>query len=705
MASEQVAIEVIASTKQAKENLKELAKSLEASKDHVFGLEKELNGLEKQLSKTSKTQLAAQKDLKDKIDKTKNAIKEEKFAIKDIQQEQTKYNKVIKEGTENQKDYTGVLGMLDNLTGGAISKIKGMGSALGGATKGMKALKVAIIGTGIGALVIAVTSLIAAFKSSEEGQNKFSKIMGVIGTVIGNVVDIIADFGEGIISAFENPKKAISDFVNLIKENIQNRFEAILDTIGYLGKAIKSVFTGEFSEALDYAKKAGSSYVDSLTGVKNTLDKVAGAVGDFVEEQKREIEIAKQIADARAKATKQERELLVERAEADRKVADLREKSADKERFSADERIKMIQEAGRIAEEITNKEIENAKLLYDAKVKENALSKSTKEDLDEEAQLKAQVIQLETARLRKQKALTAELTTTRKEANAELEAEKKALADLNKEITEATATELDQQRQLELDKIKAHYDDLINRAREQGLSIIELDKAKNTVLKRQMEEFINDDKNAREKRAADEKALKDKQADEDKARHEEELKAEQEKVAQKHWALDQIMGLTNQESALGKAAFVAKQILNAKELIANAQKTVTLMTNDAAKAQVAAATGVAETAKVGFPQNIPLLIGYAAQAVGIIGSVKKALSAAKQGVRGASSGGLNIEAPTINAGQSAAPSFNIVGASQSNQLAEVVAGQQQQPIKAYVVSSDVSTAQSLDRNIIQGAGI
>jgi hypothetical protein len=54
---------------------------------------------------------------------------------------------------------------------------------------------------------------------------------------------------------------------------------------------------------------------------------------------------------------------------------------------------------------------------------------------------------------------------------------------------------------------------------------------------------------------------------------------------------------------------------------------------------------------------------------------------------------------------SAPPSFNVVGASDSSQLAGVIANQSQQPIQAYVVSNDVTTAQSLDRNIIESVGI
>tara|TARA_Y100001937_G_scaffold41023_1_gene58222 strand:+ start:283 stop:1857 length:1575 start_codon:yes stop_codon:yes gene_type:complete len=56
-------------------------------------------------------------------------------------------------------------------------------------------------------------------------------------------------------------------------------------------------------------------------------------------------------------------------------------------------------------------------------------------------------------------------------------------------------------------------------------------------------------------------------------------------------------------------------------------------------------------------------------------------------------------------GGSQAPAFNIVGASDSNQLADAIAGQSQQPVRAFVVSNDVTSAQELDRNIIEGASI
>ena len=48
-------------------------------------------------------------------------------------------------------------------------------------------------------------------------------------------------------------------------------------------------------------------------------------------------------------------------------------------------------------------------------------------------------------------------------------------------------------------------------------------------------------------------------------------------------------------------------------------------------------------------------------------------------------------------------SFNIVGSSTSNQLAATIAQQQNQPVKAYVVGTDMTTQQALDRNIQKSA--
>jgi len=63
---------------------------------------------------------------------------------------------------------------------------------------------------------------------------------------------------------------------------------------------------------------------------------------------------------------------------------------------------------------------------------------------------------------------------------------------------------------------------------------------------------------------------------------------------------------------------------------------------------------------------------------------------------GGGGGGGGASLPDV---QQLAPSFNIVGNSNVNQLSQL----QNQPMKAYVVSGDVSSAQSLDRNRIENA--
>ena len=160
------------------------------------------------------------------------------------------------------------------------------------------------------------------------------------------------------------------------------------------------------------------------------------------------------------------------------------------------------------------------------------------------------------------------------------------------------------------------------------------------------------------------------------------------------------------ETAAGKAALIAKQLLAVQEMIGEARKTITFSSLVAARSTAAVAEGTAQTAKIGFPQNIPMLIGYALQAVGIIGAISSAVGKSKSVASSLGGGGGSTPSITRpSAPTSAPPAFNIVGAGAGNQLAETIAGQNERPIKAFVTSQDVTTAQSLERNIVKGASI
>jgi hypothetical protein len=98
--------------------------------------------------------------------------------------------------------------------------------------------------------------------------------------------------------------------------------------------------------------------------------------------------------------------------------------------------------------------------------------------------------------------------------------------------------------------------------------------------------------------------------------------------------------------------------------------------------------------------------------VGLAGSIAAGLSAVSAGVKGiqdirsgnASGGDMSFGNQQMTPAYSKAPQFNVVGASGVNQLSQVI-GQNQEPVKAYVVASEVSSQQSLDRNKVMSASL
>jgi chromosome segregation ATPase len=124
-------------------------------------------------------------------------------------------------------------------------------------------------------------------------------------------------------------------------------------------------------------------------------------------------------------------------------------------------------------------------------------------------------------------------------------------------------------------------------------------------------------------------------------------------------------------------------------------------------AAVAAATISTYTAIAGQLaafSNVPVP-GYAiAQAIvtGATGllQVKKILSVKTPKGGGGGTAPSNISG---DGGAAPAPSFNVVGNSGVNQIAQTLGNQQ--PVQAYVVANNVTTAQSLDRNIVQNASL
>lgn len=128
--------------------------------------------------------------------------------------------------------------------------------------------------------------------------------------------------------------------------------------------------------------------------------------------------------------------------------------------------------------------------------------------------------------------------------------------------------------------------------------------------------------------------------------------------------------IAGEGSAVGKAVAIAMAIMNTREAITAALGSKPYGPWNIAQAVAVGAAGFAQVKGI-INQPVP--------------------------VAGKSSSG---SAPSVQA-----PDFNIVGANSSNQLASAIQGQFNNPIKAYVVAKDVSTAQELDRNVVNAASI
>ena len=126
-------------------------------------------------------------------------------------------------------------------------------------------------------------------------------------------------------------------------------------------------------------------------------------------------------------------------------------------------------------------------------------------------------------------------------------------------------------------------------------------------------------------------------------------------------------------------------------------------------AQIVANTAIANAKAIGASPLtggqpfVGINTGSAIVSIGAtIAQASKAIEAIKN-PEGSSTGGGGAAA--LPSRQIQPPAFNVVGATQTSQLAQTISGQEEKPIKAFVVASDVTTAQELERIAIRAASI
>jgi hypothetical protein len=193
--------------------------------------------------------------------------------------------------------------------------------------------------------------------------------------------------------------------------------------------------------------------------------------------------------------------------------------------------------------------------------------------------------------------------------------------------------------------------------------------------------------------AADNKATNDKIKQDDEAAYEQKLALQSQYADIAVQAANLLKDTLGKSKAAQKTAVIIESAAGiAKMVIANKLANLGAL----ATPQAIASGGITAAPTIAA-NNISLGLGIAAN----VAATAKALKEIGGGGNAPSGGGTGGGMATGGGagGGVMAPSFNVVGNNGLNQLAQL----QQQPVKAYVVGSEVSTQQALDRNRITNA--
>jgi hypothetical protein len=573
-------------------------------------------------------------------------------------------------------------------------------------TTGLKLFRIALISTGIGALVVLIGGLIANFdkvKAAVMGAvDRFKGLSGTMKTVLSIMFPVI-----GVIrlvnSALESMGIIDSDQDKAREENAKKeakRREEELKQLERMRAARELAFNSE-QKALDRLIAIRSAEGKSVEAL--TKQKIQGSM-DYQKELQKEmeaniaaLELAVWMVDTRTALGRQLAEDLQQG------IDELKVKNEEAKNSILDSENEL-----KIADINAKKEAQNRNKAAVDNAKQTAqdLRNLKRQIQDEEIKAIEDVNQREQTQLivsAQRRIEDLSLTAKDKKKNAKLILE--IQNNLNKDLDKLDEKFYEAQRKAQEDannnkiRLQREFDNVIEALAEQNFQ--------NTLTEEQREIQAVNDKyfelqtlaagNAEqlaiiEQAKADELGAIEKKANE-KSIAEAKAVAEQ-KAAIQQQGLDTalqgvqlIKGLFEKSKGVQKAAVIAESAIGiAKMIISNK------LANAGALASPANILVPGSAAPIIALNNISTGIGIAAN----IAATAKALKSL--------GGGSAPSAPADGGGgggggASTTPQFNTIGSSGVNQLAQL----QQQPVQAYVVSGDVTSAQSLDRNRIQNA--
>lgn len=316
----------------------------------------------------------------------------------------------------------------------------------------LKLFRIALISTGIGAIVVLLGSLIAAFLSTQRAVDGINRIISSFKYSLQSLLGLLQKVGtelfDRVSEAFRDPVGAIKDLGNAIKEFLLDRLEGFAKFGPAFVKIIKGEFKEGFQDLADAAKQA--SGVDVLTNAINKAGKAAkdAAVGGF--------NLGKAIHDLSEEIEDQEimwetrRESLEHELALQKEIAVDREKSF-KERFAANEKAK------KLLDEMTQAEVGLAKKRLQLAQMESSASDVSDDRRMELARLQAEVTKVETEAVDRRRGLMLQFNKINKQAETEAKQARKEKESEDKKAQEEEERRL-QERQAaitEFEKFRA----------------------------------------------------------------------------------------------------------------------------------------------------------------------------------------------------------------------------------------------------------
>lgn len=508
----------------------------------------------------------------------------------------------------------------------------------------------------------------------------------------------------------EEELAAVQENLALIMSNYQGNsqgvIKAILDEVNAQGERREvleeflqlqlDVINAEkdFKDSLDTTKTAQEQYAEAIRKVNMQMAEDDEEIESDKLKKRREFLIQdiannKEGIDAKFKL---QAELYKLDAEINKAIADERKEAAEKEK----ERVESLAEI-------------NKQYLDDleAQLDESGIIRLNQQERDAIAEAKAlgasraDLLRIEQFYINERQRVFDEAEEKASEKRAK-EDEKKAKEDekKQKEGLERNKKRLEEFFDQEMDAMKKSVDTMSDIFSNFGTLLDELGDISQSRFERQIGQ-LREERDIVRSNDATTKEEKEQQLT-DIRRRENVMQRERIKAERDMFTLKQAIVIS--EMVMKQKAAIQEQIMMAQLITAKAKLSMTALGITAAESGAKATMSIGEFMEQLGPFGIA---AFALSIGGVLASIVSARRKATAEIAGLSDApvSLGIGRGGGAAAAPSAPSFNVVGASAQNQLAAAIAGQQSEPVRAYVVSSDVSTAQELDRKIVEGASI